>query len=78
MRDPLLRVRGPWARVMPAYRIDVPDDVGEVTVTCEAHGGTETFPGDRRTVGFHCPDCERELEVTLHDTADWRELTERC
>lgn len=64
---------------MPGYELDVPEGVPEpITVTCTDHGVVDRFDASRRRIAFHCEECERELEITLHDRSDWRELTERC
>lgn len=64
---------------MATYEIDVPEGVpSPVTVRCDAHDVAETFERSRRTLPFHCPECETEVEITLHDTDDWRALSERC
>jgi predicted nucleic acid binding AN1-type Zn finger protein len=64
---------------MARYEIDVPAGVpADVEVTCTDHGVTESCDRSRRTLPFYCPDCETEVEVTLHDAADWRDLAEMC
>lgn len=64
---------------MPTYEIEVPEGVPDpLAVTCTTHGETATFERDRRTLPFYCPDCETEVEITLHDEGDWRDLAEMC
>jgi hypothetical protein len=64
---------------MPTYEIEVPEGVPEpLEVTCTDHGATATFERDRRTLPFYCPDPETEVEITLHDEGDWRDLAEMC
>ena len=64
---------------MPTYEIEVLEVLPEhLAVTCRAHGVTARFERDRRTVQFYCPECETEVEVTLHDERDWRDLGEMC
>lgn len=47
-------------------------------VTCETHGVSEEFEPGHWRVAFYCPDCGCELEVTLRDTHEWRDLGESC
>ncbi len=64
---------------MATYEIEVPAGVPEpVAVTRRDHGRTERFEHDRRRVQFYCPDCDTEVEITLHDERDWRDLAEMC
>jgi len=64
---------------MTSYRIKNPEkeELG-VRVTCEEHGESEEFEPGRRKVAFYCRMCGYELEITLRDTTDWRDLGERC
>lgn len=64
---------------MATYEIEVPEGVPAPTeVTCTDHGESATYERDRRTLLFYCPACETEVEVTLHDETDWRDLAEMC
>jgi hypothetical protein len=64
---------------MASYEVTVPEGVpADVEVRCTDHGTSETFARHRSTLPFHCPECEVELAIDIRDTADWRELTERC
>lgn len=64
---------------MASYEIAIPEGVpADVEVACTDHGTSETFPRHLATLPFHCPECGVELTIGLHDTEDWRELTERC
>lgn len=61
------------------YTVTVPD--GEergLRVQCDEHGESEAFQPGYRRVAFHCSGCGYELELTLHDCHDWRDLGERC
>ncbi|MFB6361337.1 MAG: hypothetical protein ABEH59_08455 [Halobacteriales archaeon] len=64
---------------MAAYRVHTPESVDEgITVECQSHGDTETFPPDHRKVAFQCSGCETEIEIVIRTAGDWRALTERC
>lgn len=64
---------------MASYRVVGPEAADEgIHVTCEDHGESERFQPGYRTVAFHCDACGIEVEVTLADTEDWRDLAERC
>lgn len=61
------------------YTVTVPD--GEergIQVACDDHDEAEEFQPGYRTVAFHCSQCGYELEVTLHELDDWRDLGEMC
>jgi uncharacterized protein (DUF983 family) len=61
-----------------SYTVAVPD--GEehgIRVTCDRHGESETFQSGYRTVVFYCEECDREIEITVHD-GDWRDMQELC
>lgn len=61
------------------YEIERPDGPERgIRVACTDHGTAEEFHPAERQVAFHCPDCAMEVEVTLHDLLDWRDLGERC
>lgn len=64
---------------MASYRVvDAgPPDAG-IRITCEDHGESEQFKPGYRAVAFHCDECGIEVEVTLADTEDWRDLAEMC
>jgi uncharacterized protein (DUF983 family) len=49
-----------------------------IEVRCPVHDERETFQPGYRRVAFACEGCGRELELTLHDLAEWRDLGERC
>jgi len=67
----------PRVGVMAGYELTVPERLGEIRVACTEHDTSRTFPRSRRTVAFHCQDCGREVEITLHDRpAD--AYSERC
>ena len=67
----------PDCETMAGYELTLPEGLGEIRVTCTDHGRSQQFPKHRRTVAFHCPDCGREVEITLHDRpAD--AYSERC
>ena len=64
---------------MTPYRIETPE--GEergIRVHCETHGTSEEFQPGYRTVAFYCDRCGVEVELTVRDGDDWRELTEVC
>ncbi|MFT4889221.1 MAG: hypothetical protein ACI9YT_000130 [Halobacteriales archaeon] len=66
-------------RIMTAFTVEVPE--GEergIRVRCEDHGESEEFQPGYRTVAFYCEGCGYEVEITLHDTHDWRDLGEMC
>lgn len=64
---------------MSEYAVTVFDgDERGIRVKCEEHGEVEEFQPGYRTVTFHCDGCGYELELTLHDTHDWRDLSEMC
>lgn len=61
------------------YEIERPDGPERgILVTCTAHGESQEFQPAERRVAFHCPDCAMEVEVSLHDMLEWRDLQERC
>lgn len=64
---------------MSPYQVERPDGPERgIQIACTEHDEREEFhPGHRRVV-FYCPDCGVEVEVSLHDTFDWRDLGERC
>ncbi|SEW13022.1 hypothetical protein [Natrinema salifodinae] len=64
---------------MTSYTVDVPDG-GErgIRIECAEHGDAEEFQPGYRTVAFHCDGCGYEVELTLHDLHEWRDLGERC
>lgn len=49
-----------------------------IRISCIEHGEEMEFQQGYRQVVFYCPLCDIELEVTLYDSSDWREFTERC
>jgi uncharacterized protein (DUF983 family) len=64
---------------MIPYEVDVPE--GEergIRVRCPTHEEVEEFQAGYRTVAFACDGCGVELEVTVHDLDDWRDLGEMC
>jgi uncharacterized protein (DUF983 family) len=64
---------------MTNYTVTVPE--GEergLRVECDEHGEAEEFQPGYRTVAFHCDQCGYEIEVSLHDLHDWRDLQEMC
>lgn len=64
---------------MPGYTVETPErEERGIRVTCEAHGDSEEFPPGRRRVAFYCEGCGYELEVTVHDTHEWRDMGEMC
>jgi len=64
---------------MTEYAVTVfDDDERGIRVKCEGHGEAQEFQPGYRTVTFHCDGCGYELELTLHDTNDWRDLGEMC
>jgi transcription elongation factor Elf1 len=64
---------------MSTFEVTVPEDVrAPIEVTCTAHGTSETFDRSHKTVTLACEDCGLELETTVYDLGDWRDLTERC
>jgi uncharacterized protein (DUF983 family) len=64
---------------MTDYTVTVPEgeELG-IRVRCEDHGEVAEFQPGYRTVTFHCEGCGYEIELTLHDTRDWRDLGELC
>lgn len=64
---------------MPTYDVEIPEGPERgIRVTCEEHGESEEFQPGRRKVAFHCEQCGYELELSLHDLLDWRDLQEMC
>ena len=64
---------------MTTYTIERPDDSERgIRVACSDHGESEEFDSGLRRVAFYCSGCGFELELTLHDTHEWREFSERC
>jgi uncharacterized protein (DUF983 family) len=64
---------------MPGYSVEIPERQERgIQVTCEAHGETEEFQPGYRTVAFYCEQCGYELELTVHDLHEWRDLQEMC
>ncbi|PSQ56168.1 MAG: hypothetical protein BRD23_09730 [Halobacteriales archaeon SW_9_67_25] len=64
---------------MTGYTVETPErEERGIRVACEAHGVAEEFRPGRRRVAFYCDRCGYELEVTLHDTYDWRDMQEQC
>jgi hypothetical protein len=64
---------------MTSFSVSVPD--GEergIVVRCDTHDEAEEFPPGYRTVAFHCDGCGYEVELTLHDLQEWRDLGEMC
>lgn len=64
---------------MVQYEVEVPD--GEeygIRIRCPTHGESEEFQPGYRTVAFACDACGIELEVSVHDLDDWRDLGEMC
>jgi uncharacterized protein (DUF983 family) len=64
---------------MTDYTVTVPEgeELG-IRVRCEDHGEVAEFQPGYRTVAFHCDGCGYEIELTLHDTRDWRDFGEVC
>ena len=61
------------------YTVETPDGPERgLRVTCESHGRSEEFDPGYRSGAFYCPDCGYEIEVTLRDTHEWRDLGESC
>ncbi|PSP27003.1 hypothetical protein BRC65_08305 [Halobacteriales archaeon QH_2_65_14] len=64
---------------MPGYTVEIPEGRERgIRVTCQDHDESEEFQPGYRTVAFHCPKCGYEVEVTLHDLHEWRDLGEQC
>lgn len=64
---------------MVTYEVERPDGPERgLRVACPEHGEEEHFPAGRSRVAFYCEGCGFEVEVAVHDTLDWRPLTERC
>ena len=64
---------------MPGYTVTLPEQAERgIRVTCTDHDHTEEFSPAQRTVAFHCPDCGYEIELTVHDLHEWRDLHEMC
>ncbi|WP_254761821.1 hypothetical protein [Natrinema marinum] len=64
---------------MTTYTVEVPDgNERGMRIVCDEHGDAEEFQPGYRTVAFHCEGCGVELEVTLHDLREWRDLGEMC
>lgn len=64
---------------MTGYTVTVPEGQERgIRIECETHGESEEFQAGYRRVTFHCEGCGRELELTLHDPGDWRDLGEMC
>lgn len=71
--------RDPETTTMATYRVFVPERPGDdIRIACDEHGETARFEPGFRSVAFHCHGCGREVELSLRDTDDWRELTEWC
>lgn len=64
---------------MPSYRVVAPEEPDKgIRAECETHGVAEEYrPADQK-VDFFCADCGIEVAIRLHNTEDWRELTELC
>lgn len=64
---------------MSTYTVETPEGQERgIRVTCKKHGETEEFHPGQRTVAFYCEMCGYEVEITLHDLHDWRDLGEMC
>lgn len=64
---------------MSQYSLEVPDGQERgIRVTCDEHGESQEFQPGYRTVAFECGMCGYEIELTVHDLQDWRELSEMC
>lgn len=64
---------------MTTLTVELPDEAERgIRVTCATHDSTEEFQPGFRRVAFHCEQCGHELELTLHDLLEWRDLGERC
>lgn len=64
---------------MTEYTVTVPEgDERGIRIACEDHGEAEEFQPGYRTVTFHCDQCGYEVEFTLHDLHEWRDLGEMC
>lgn len=62
-----------------SYQVEIPEGPERgIRVSCPDHGESEEYPPGRRHVAFFCPGCGFELEVSVHDTHDWRAWDERC
>lgn len=64
---------------MSGYRVEIPE--GEergIRVECEVHGEADEFQPGYRTVAFYCEGCGYEVELTVRDPYDWRDLGEIC
>lgn len=64
---------------MTDYRVELPaaEERG-IQITCETHGEAEEFQPGYRRVAFYCDGCGYEVEFSLRDTHDWRDLGEMC
>ena len=61
------------------FTVEVPDEQERgIRVGCEAHDNWEEFRPGYRRVAFFCEGCGFELEVTLRDLHDWRDMQEMC
>lgn len=66
---------------MPSYTVEVPEAETEergVRVSCDEHGECREFAPGYRTVAYHCERCGYEVEISVHDLLEWRDLGERC
>lgn len=61
------------------YESERPDgpEMG-VRITCTEHGESREFQPAERRVALHCPGRAMAVEVTRHDTREWRDLGEGC
>lgn len=66
---------------MRTYEIEVPEERDPergVVGRCPVHDEREEFDPGRAGGAFCCSGCGYELEVSLHDTVDWRDWGEWC
>lgn len=61
------------------YSVELPE--GEeygIRVRCDEHGESQEFQPGYRSVAFCCERCGYELELSLHDLLEWRDMGEMC
>lgn len=64
---------------MTDFTVTVPE--GEergIQIQCGDHGQITEFQPGYRTVAFYCDKCDYEVEITVQDLQDWRDLGEMC
>lgn len=64
---------------LASFTVEVPDEPERgLRVGCENHDEWQEFQPGFRKVAFHCPGCSYEIEISVTDMLEWRDMQEMC